>query len=61
MMTNRPWAKRSRWLTAIAVCAGAVGLAALLGAAMTAAGRRAGRAAPRFSRPRSRKTTSRAA
>ena len=35
MMTNRPWAKRSRWLTGVAVCAGAVGLAALLGAAMT--------------------------
>ena len=35
MMTNRPWAKRSRWITGIAVCAGAVGLAALLGAAMT--------------------------
>src|ERR1700723_1007963 len=34
-MTNRPWAKRSRWITGIAVCAGAVGLAALLGAAMT--------------------------
>ena len=30
-----PWAKRSRWLTAIAVCASAVGMAALLGAAMT--------------------------
>jgi carboxyl-terminal processing protease len=30
-----PWAKRSRWLTAIAVCASAVGAAALLGAAMT--------------------------
>ena len=35
MMTNRPWAKRSRWITGIAVCAGAVGLAALLGATMT--------------------------
>ena len=35
MITNRPSAKRSRWLTAIAVCASAVGLAALLGAAMT--------------------------
>jgi len=34
-MTNRPWAKRSRWITVIAVCASAVGLAALLGAAMT--------------------------
>ena len=33
MMTNRPWAKR--WITGAAVCAGAVGLAALLGAAMT--------------------------
>jgi carboxyl-terminal processing protease len=35
VMTNRLEAKRSRWLTAIAVCAGAVGLSALLGAAMT--------------------------
>ena len=35
MMTNRPWAKRSRWITGVAVCAGAVGVAALLGAAMT--------------------------
>ncbi len=35
MMTNRPWVKRSRWITGIAVCASAVGLAALLGAAMT--------------------------
>jgi carboxyl-terminal processing protease len=35
VMTNRPWAKRSRWITGIAVCASAVGLAALLGAAMT--------------------------
>ncbi len=34
-MTNRPSAKRSRWLNLIAVCASAVGLAALLGAAMT--------------------------
>src|ERR1700678_710666 len=34
-MTHRPKANRSRWLTGIAVCAGAVGLAALLGAAMT--------------------------
>src|ERR1700684_519873 len=34
-MTNRPWANRSRWISAIAVCASAVGLAALLGAAMT--------------------------
>jgi carboxyl-terminal processing protease len=34
-MTNRPWANRSRWISGIAVCAGAVGLAALLGAAMT--------------------------
>ena len=33
MMTTRPWAKR--WVTAAAVCASAVGLAALLGAAMT--------------------------
>jgi carboxyl-terminal processing protease len=30
-----PEVKRSRWLTVIAVCAGAVGLSALLGAAMT--------------------------
>ena len=37
MMTNRPWAKRSRWITGVAVCASAVGLAALLGAAMTPA------------------------
>ena len=35
MMTNRPSANRSRWITGIAVCASAVGLAALLGAAMT--------------------------
>ena len=35
MMTHRLKANRSRWLTGIAVCAGAVGLAALLGAAMT--------------------------
>ncbi len=35
MMTNRPWAKRSRWITGIAVCVSAVGLAFLLGAAMT--------------------------
>jgi carboxyl-terminal processing protease len=34
-MTNRPSANRSRWITGIAVCASAVGLAALLGAAMT--------------------------
>src|ERR1700719_2267965 len=34
-MTNRPRANRSRWITGIAVCASAVGLAALLGAAMT--------------------------
>jgi carboxyl-terminal processing protease len=32
-MTNRPWAKR--WMTGVAVCLGGVGLAALLGAAMT--------------------------
>ena len=37
MMTNRPWANRSRWITGVAVCASAVGLAALLGAAMTPA------------------------
>jgi carboxyl-terminal processing protease len=35
VMTNRPQANRSRWITGIAICAGAVGLAALLGAAMT--------------------------
>jgi len=35
VMTNRLWAMRSRWITGIAVCASAVGLAALLGAAMT--------------------------
>jgi carboxyl-terminal processing protease len=35
VMTNRPWANRSRWITGIAVCASAIGLAALLGAAMT--------------------------
>ncbi len=35
MMTIRPLGSRSRWITGIAVCAGAVGLAALLGAAMT--------------------------
>jgi carboxyl-terminal processing protease len=34
VMTNRPSANRSRWITGIAVCASAVGLAALLGAAM---------------------------
>ena len=33
MMTNRPWAKR--WLTGAAICGSAIGLAALLGAAMT--------------------------
>jgi carboxyl-terminal processing protease len=35
VMTQRPKANRSRWITGIAVCASAVGLAALLGAAMT--------------------------
>ena len=35
MMTHRPKVNRSRWITALAVCASAVGLAALLGAAMT--------------------------
>ncbi len=35
MMTIRPSRLRSRWITGIVVCAGAVGLAALLGAAMT--------------------------
>src|SRR5271170_4971482 len=34
-MTNRPWANRSRWISGIAVCASTVGLAAVLGAAMT--------------------------
>ncbi len=33
MMTIRPWARR--WMTGVAVCASAVGLAVLLGAAMT--------------------------
>ena len=37
MMTTRPRANRSRWISGIAVCASAVGLAALLGAAMTPA------------------------
>jgi carboxyl-terminal processing protease len=38
VVTNRaPKFRRSRWLSALAVCAGAVGLAALLGAAMTPA------------------------
>ncbi len=35
MMTIRPSAKRSRWLSGALVLAGAIGLAALLGAAMT--------------------------
>ncbi len=35
MIINRPSAGRSRWISAIIVCASAVGLAALLGAAMT--------------------------
>ncbi len=35
MILKRLKATRSRWITGIAVCAGAVGLAALLGAAMT--------------------------
>jgi carboxyl-terminal processing protease len=35
LMTKRPQATRSRWISGIAVCASAVGLAALLGAAMT--------------------------
>ncbi len=35
MMTKRLNGTRSRWITGIAVCASAVGLAALLGAAMT--------------------------
>ncbi len=35
MMTTTPRANRSRWLTGIAIVAGAIGLAALLGAAMT--------------------------
>ena len=37
MMTNRPWVNRSRWISGIAVCASAVGLAALLVAAITPA------------------------
>jgi carboxyl-terminal processing protease len=37
VMTTRPRANRSRWISGIAVCASAVGLAALLGAAMTPA------------------------
>ncbi len=36
MMTKWPLAGRSRWMTGIGVCLSAVGLAALLGAAMTA-------------------------
>jgi len=35
VMTNRPMGNRSRWITGIGICLGAVGLAALLGAAMT--------------------------
>jgi len=35
VMTHRLNANRSRWITGIAICASAVGLAALLGAAMT--------------------------
>jgi len=35
VMINRLMVNRSRWITGIAVCASAVGLAALLGAAMT--------------------------
>jgi carboxyl-terminal processing protease len=35
-MTKRPSANRSRWKTGLAVCVSAIGLAALLGAAMTA-------------------------
>ena len=35
MILKRLKATRSRWITGVAVCAGAVGLAALLGAAMT--------------------------
>src|SRR6202044_3303345 len=37
VILNRLKATRSRWITGIAICAGAVGLAALLGAAMTPA------------------------
>ncbi len=36
MKVNRQLANRSRWITGVAVCACSVGLAALLGAAMTA-------------------------
>jgi carboxyl-terminal processing protease len=35
VLTNRPWANRSRWISGVAVVGCAVGLAALLGAAMT--------------------------
>jgi carboxyl-terminal processing protease len=35
VILKRPKANRSRWITGIAICASAVGLAALLGAAMT--------------------------
>jgi carboxyl-terminal processing protease len=35
VILNRPKATRSRWITGIAICVSAVGLAALLGAAMT--------------------------
>jgi len=35
VITNRPLAGRSRWISAIIVCVSGVGLAALLGAAMT--------------------------
>jgi carboxyl-terminal processing protease len=35
VILKRPQANRSRWITGIAICASAVGLAALLGAAMT--------------------------
>ena len=37
MITHRPAAMRTRWKTAIAVCASAIALAAMLGAAMTTA------------------------
>src|ERR1700678_4148286 len=49
VMTNRPWAKR--WITGIAVCLSAVGLAALLGAAMTPSAPSAAPATPAVLQP----------
>jgi carboxyl-terminal processing protease len=52
VVTKRgPRGKRSRWVTAIAVCSGAVGLAALLGAAMTPSAPSAAPAAPPILQP----------